>query len=249
MMSDLKVSIIIPFYNHWDLTHNRLYELYRHAPEYCEIILINDASTEMDCEGGVAWWQKVQTMLNPVRYKKNKENLGFGGSMNVGAQYAKGDILVFLSNDVTISGNFFDLIVTILRNNPTALIGGQVVDWAAGWNEFDFDGHHIVIPYANGWLLAVNKNIWKEIGGFDPRYGKFDFEDVDLSTWFFIRGYDIISLNSDYVKHEHQGATISTLGVDRLAITKRNREIYINKWRLQLSAFAKVENTGNGEQG
>jgi len=233
-MTSPKVSIVVPYYNRWDLTHAVLYDLYRYAPEYCEIILINDSSTELDCESGVVWWQNLSSMTNPFRYKKTKENLGFGGAMNFGSRYAKGEIVVFLSNDVRIYGNCFDKLVSILEKNPTALVGGQVVDWKAGWNEFDINGNHIVIPYANGWFLSTSIATWDESGGFDPRYGKFDYEDVDISTWFYLKGYDIISLDSHLLKHEHQGSTISSLNIDRLAHTQQNREIYIEKWSSKL---------------
>jgi len=49
------VSVIIPFYNHWEMTHQRLVELYRFVPEPLEIVLVNDCSTERRC----GWWHKV----------------------------------------------------------------------------------------------------------------------------------------------------------------------------------------------
>jgi hypothetical protein len=64
----VEISIIIPFFNRWDLTHARLYELSQHVPlGNVEIILMDDASTEIDCRTGVAWWQK-NSLLN-IRYK------------------------------------------------------------------------------------------------------------------------------------------------------------------------------------
>ena len=95
------VSIIIPFLNKWNLTHELLYSLYKYAPDNCEIVLVNDASTEEDCEAGVSWWQKSEGLArHKIRYRKNEKNLGFGGSHNAGARISKGDILIFLSNDV-----------------------------------------------------------------------------------------------------------------------------------------------------
>lgn len=237
-MTTVKTSIVIPFFNKWNLTHARLSELHKFAPEGCEVILVNDASTELDCEHGISWWQKdVQTNFQ-IRYKKNEVNLGFGGSMNVGAKSAHGDHLVLLSNDVRISGDFISQIRDLLAENGNYFIGGETVWWDGGWNSFIIDGHKTVVPYANGWLIACTKECWDKLGGFDPRYGKFDYEDVDISTSAILNGYDIIPLKSSYVKHEHQGATISTLGVDRLAHTKKNRELYIEKWESILAKLS-----------
>jgi len=235
-----KVSIIIPFYKRWDLVHRRLSELYKFSPPGCEVILIDDFSRDLEIDGGIMWWREYSNSPFPLRNFSNPENIGFGGSMNHGASVASGDILVFLSNDVEISGDFITQIRNIIADNPKAFIGGEVIWWDGGWNSFiDDTGHTVVVPYANGWLLACTSDCWKELGGFDLRYGKFDYEDVDLSTSAILLGYDIIPLNSAYVKHAHQGATISTLGVDRLAHTKKNREIYIEKWKSKLSEFPK----------
>ena len=84
----MKIAIILPFYNHWNLSHTRLFELYKYVQDNCFIVLVNDCSTEVECETGVAWWQK-QVHKQEIYYIKNKENLGFGKSMNLGAKIAQ----------------------------------------------------------------------------------------------------------------------------------------------------------------
>lgn len=246
-MTEIKVSIIIPFFNRWDLVHQRLSELYKFAPDGCEVILVNDDSTELDYFGGTNWWNTVEKNFKIV-FTTNEKNLGFGGSMNVGATEALGDILVFLSNDVRISGDFISEIVSLIDKNPNYFIGGEVIYWDGGWNSFIFGGKKTIVPYANGWLMACTRECWDKLGGFDPIYGRFDYEDVDISTSALLAGYDIISLGSGYVKHEHQGSTVSTLGVDRLAHTKQNREVYIGKWEKRLIEYSEVgEENGKGK--
>jgi GT2 family glycosyltransferase len=147
--------------------------------------------------------------------------------MNRAAEKAKGDTLIFLSDDVKISGNFLPLIWKILEEDPTALVGGEVVWWPGGWNEFEIEGKKVVVPYANGWLLACKKSTWVESGGFDPIYEKFDYEDLDLSTRWHEMGYNIKAINSPMVRHIG-GATISNVG--REQITQQHRQIYIAKW-------------------
>ncbi|MHC4913451.1 MAG: glycosyltransferase family 2 protein, partial [Planctomycetota bacterium] len=127
------ISIIIPFLNNWQLTHQRLMDCHKFLPDDAEIILVNDASTDADCDSGVAFWQKAKNRQK-IRYVKNKENLGFGGSMNRGAKFAKGEILVFLSNDVIITGNFVEQIKNEINADEDILIGGRVLYWDTGWN-------------------------------------------------------------------------------------------------------------------
>jgi len=204
-------------------------ELYKLAPDYCEIILVDDASTELECSNGLNWWMK-NTNRHNIRYYKNKENVGFGASMNNGAKLAKGEYIIFLSNDVIISGDFVTDMVTLMHGDNKILVAGRVVDWAGGWNEFDIGGKHYVIPYAEGWLLGCTKKAWKELDGFDLDYGKYDYEDIDLTMKALELGYNIVNLNSHKVKHIG-GATIYKVNPNRVEITNRNRTLFFEKWK------------------
>lgn len=228
----MKLSIIVPFLNMWQLTHKRLMELYTHVQEDVEIILIDDCSTQPEIKNAVAWWQGTER--HKIRYFRNKENLGFGGSCNVGAKIAEkydADIVAFLSNDVRVVGNFVPELESVFdKYGNNVLVGNRVIYWPGGWNEFTWNGNKTVVPYAEGWFISAAVDGWNELGGFDPLYGKFDYEDLDLSTRAIELGYNIVALGSRYLFHDHQGSTIQTLNVDRMAITKMNREKYIKKW-------------------
>jgi len=110
----MKVSVILPYYNMWNLTHARMMELYKFAPLNTEIIMVDDASTSNDCKTGAEWWQK-QVGRHEIKYIRNEENLGFGGSHNAGSKVATGDILCFLSNDVVIGIDFVSKIGNALQ--------------------------------------------------------------------------------------------------------------------------------------
>lgn len=232
----LVISLIMPFYNRYDLVHKRLYEFWNYiSRDQLEIILINDASTEeRDYEGNIAWWQKTIKDAHKIRYHVNKTNMGFGGSMNLGAKHANGDILVFFSTDVVITGDFVSEIKEKFSTNNKMLLGGEFINYPAGWNEFELDDErNIFISYLNGWLLSATKQAWEESEGFDPIYYPFDYEDVDISTRFTEMGYNLVNLNSRYL-HHMGGATISSAGFDRSKYTRAHRELYISKWKGRL---------------
>jgi len=119
------ISIIVPFYNQWQLTHTCLMDLYTFIPKErdikLEIVLVDDASTDVEIAGGVAWWQGIN--YHTVRYIKSEENMGFGYSMNLGADMAKGDVLVLLSNDVRITGRFLEVLP---KPDSIYLTGGEL---------------------------------------------------------------------------------------------------------------------------
>lgn len=223
-------SIVMPFYTKWELCQARLYEMRIHllGRHDVEILLVDDHSPDPEIYlGNIAWWKKTldDTTYSKLRYSRCPENVGFGMAMNFGAAKAKTDVIVLFSNDVIIKGDFLDCIFKAIDEHPNALIGAEMIDWDSGWNMIDGK----VMKYLNGWLLACSKAVWLDIGGFDPRFGKFDCEDMDLSTTARSKGHELISFKKQFVYH--LGAqTIVTVAPNRMEITKSNVKLFQEKW-------------------
>ena len=222
-----KVSIIIPFYGRWDLTHARMMELYTHVHTECSIVLVDDASDGDGYRGGVAWWQK-KINKHSVYYLRNEKNLGFGGSMNRGAKVAlkhDAEILIFLSNDVQIFNDFVVEIVRKVEQDKNILLGHRLIDWKAGWNEIGDK----VVPYLEGYLLACHRDVWKELGGFDNIYAPYSMEDIDISMTAQQKGFRLVTLSE--AKLNHLVGQTAKYTDDRYKITERNKQRFIEKWK------------------
>lgn len=218
----------MPFFNKLTLTHNRLYEFLLHIPpEEVEIILIDNGSTEDGIDGCIAFWQK-KLAKHTIRYRKLPENVGFGGAMNNGASMAHGDIIILYSNDVVCSDNFLPELEEMFRVNDNILLGNEVIYWDAGWNNFN----GIIVPYINGWFIACTKKVWDSLDGFDPLYGKYTMEDVDLSMQAQQKGIKLAAMNS--LKIRHIGAQTAGYTPERLEITKQNKIKFYEKWKTEL---------------
>jgi len=230
------ISIIIPTYNHAELLHARLFEIYRNVFKAypLELILIDDCSSFRDVAGISAFWQKNHRYN--VRYSRNKENRGFGWSMNKGAELARGDVLMFLSNDVVVSGDFVEPVIAEIEKNERSLIGARMIDWSAGWNEVEYLGKPMIVPYLEGWFLACTRSVWKELGGFDLRYGKYDYEDVDLSTTAHLLGINLVALPN--LPLRHIGAQTIKFE-NRMVHTQHNRQLWLEKWQDHWDEFFK----------
>ena len=223
---EMSVSVIMPFYNQWTMTHRRMMELYEQVSTPIEIILVDDCSTE-DVTGGHGWWK--QQNKHRVKCIKTPKNLGFGGAMNLGCHVATEDVYILLSNDVQVLGNFIPEIVQKLQDNPKSLIGNEIMNWDTGWNVLNINGKPKMFPYLGGYLLACTSEAWRDLGGFDDIYKKFDYEDVDLSTIAIYKGYDLIPLNSRKVRH-FSGQTVRKHYPNREDYTRINRQRFIKKW-------------------
>jgi GT2 family glycosyltransferase len=105
------------------------------------------------------------------------------------------------------------------------LLGGRLLDWNTGWNEFDGK----LFPYIEGWILATSKRAWEEFGyGFDELFIPNDMEDLDLSTTARALGYSLEILPDGHVSHI--GAQTIGYGETRENITNVNKEKFRKKW-------------------
>ena len=193
----MKTSIVIPCYNHYDLLHQLLWDLYKHCRDSIdEVVVVDDASTEDIQKGLLGFWFK-QGLL-PLKVITNKENLGFLKTSNRGMEKASGDILILISTDVRIYNSFvIDRIKEIYSDSPDdILLGNRYISFDTGWNKFDR-----IYPYLEGWFIVCSKNTWNELGGFDERYAPNDYEDIDLSTLAIEKGLRIESLESSDIAH------------------------------------------------
>lgn len=228
----MRYSIVMPFYNKYTLTHQRLYEFYSHLPSGdIEIILIDNGSSETGIDGGVAFWQKKLSKI-PIRYRKIPENIGFGGAMNNGASMAHGDIIMLYSNDVICLDNFLPEMQEKFDENENILLGNEVIWFDGGWNSFDTPKGKVVVPYVNGYFIAFTQKVWNNLKGFDPLYGKYTMEDVDLSMQAQQAGYKLVSLGT--TKLRHIGAQTAGYTPEREQITRQNKIKFFEKWKMEL---------------
>ena len=217
------LSVVVPFYNHWNLVHQTLWDLYKRCRDSLdEVLLVNDASTDDEVYQGMQFW-KTGEML-PVKELRLKENQKFLRAANKGMAKASGDVLVLLSNDVRLNGDICKKISDIILHDEKVLIGGRYLDWSTGWNNFGTR----IYPYLEGWLLACTKETWLELGGFDDDLAPHDYEDITLSTKAVSLGYTLVAL-PEKVTH-HIGAQSIGYNPEREAITNRNKEIFRRKW-------------------
>lgn len=218
-----KVSIVIPYYNHWSLTHALLYGLFNLEKDNIhEIMLVDDASDEEGLVGGEKWWK--DNGLLPVRVLRFDENKGFIKAANKGLKKATGDVKVLISNDVLIQQSFIPQILGKLDQDENQLIGNVYHMGSTGWN--DFGGKRF--PYLAGHFLAATSEVWEKLGYFDELYCPCCFEDVDLSTTALSMKIQLTSLN--LLGITHLGGQTIKYTPERDELTHLNREKFGEKW-------------------
>lgn len=216
----MKVSVVIPMFNGWSMTHSLLFDLYNFCRGIDEVLLIDNGSTEKD---GRDWW--IDNGMLPLKVVRIPENIGFLKAANYGMTEAKGDVLILISNDVQVKEDIISKIrLIMIGDDYLPLVGGRYLNFDTGWNTFDGK----TFPYLEGWLLACRKKDWNELGGFDEFFSPNDYEDIDFSTQALAHGFTLVGLEGAKISH-NLGSTIGN-GPERLALTERNREKFRQKW-------------------
>lgn len=212
------VSVIVPVYNQAYYTANFIRQFNDCIGDTAELIIADDCSTD-----GTPDLVKEYG----VNHLRNVVNCGFSITCNNGAKVAKGDILVFVNNDVLFSESFIPAVEAVVEQSPNCLFGMQLIDWDGGWNRFG----SIVIPWFMGWFVGSTKTLFTNVGGFDEIYAPYDYEDLDLSYTYAQLGLPLVKVNA---KITHLGGR-SITDTGRRAITERNRKKFAEKWGLNLT--------------
>jgi len=231
---EIELSIVLLTYNHWELTLPRLVELTQKMPwEGAELVWVDNGSTDETTLQGTTFWN--QHFDKPFQYLRLSPNLGFDGGFNAGVAKAKGKNLLLLSNDVKINNSsFVNDILSLVKNDDRILLGGRILQHDTGWNVFEVEDKKYLVPYCEGYALALTRKAWDDLGGFDPLYHPYDFEDVDLSLTALSKGFILAEMPSEWFTH-FCAKTINQ--PDRSIISLANREKFYNKWK---ENFAKV---------
>ena len=126
-------SMIIPCWNQLEFTRKCIAALLRRTRPPWELIVVNNGSTDgtADYLAGV---QDVSPV--PVTIIANGTNRGFPAAINQGLQYARGEYLVLLNNDVVVTDGWLEQLVALATVGCTT----EMADWNSGARDLEVAG-------------------------------------------------------------------------------------------------------------
>ncbi len=92
-----------------------------------------------------------------------------------------------------------------------------------------FDDRTLRTTWASGACLAIPRNIFEQVGGFDEAFFMF-CEDVDLSWRVRAHGFDVITCPTAMFVHQ---VTNRTIGIDKLRRTYEAGLLLARKWKFR----------------
>jgi glycosyltransferase involved in cell wall biosynthesis len=113
---DRLTSVIVPCWNQLEFTRKCLHALFRQTAPSWELIVIDNGSTD----GTGSYLAGVQDASPvPVTVIANGTNRGFPAAINQGLQYARGEYLVLLNNDVVVTEGWLSQLIGLASVAPT----------------------------------------------------------------------------------------------------------------------------------
>lgn len=234
----MKVSLVIPNWNGAEKLKKNLPKVLEvaRAERIEEIIVSDDASKDNSVKILKSEFPEVVVLES-----KAARNLGFSSNVNRGVKQSKGDLVMLLNTDATLSENFLKPLLPHFENSKVFGVGCNTGGtWATATFKDGFFQHsqafqttsgeakaHITL-WASGGSGVFRKSIWEELGGLDPLYNPFYVEDLDLGYRAWKRGYKNIWEPRSLVKHYKEKGVIESNFSEHLIknITERNMLIF-----------------------
>lgn len=203
------VSVIIPNYNYVRTLPLCIQSVRSQTYPNIEIIVVDDQSTDGSAE--LARSLGVRVLRTPV-------NGGPAAARNLGAGYARGEVLFFLDSDVVLEPEAVANAVALLRSSPRigAICGiyrpeplfrdAWVKEYRAlqmhlWWLREQSDG---VIDGLHSALFAMRADVFRDVGPFNPRLRWFEEQEYYLRLR---ERYEVRASSAIGGRHDHDPST------------------------------------------
>jgi GT2 family glycosyltransferase len=176
-MNPLKYAVTFACYNQADYTRQCVESMIKHGLDLSRLVIVDNFSTDNTRE-------YLQTLpLGGLIL--NAANLGCGVAWNQGALALQAEWTIVMNNDVLVSANWLENLITVAEQNQLKIISPSLIE---GSLDYDFTafadqasakmqtalrlgGRHAV-------CLAIHNSVWQEIGYFQPIPKLLGYEDT-----------------------------------------------------------------------
>lgn len=208
----LETSVIIPVRNQKETLLAALNSLKKQIrrPRVFEIVICDDDST--DGTGDV-----VKRLRFPIFFKYfiNKPALGRAANRDQGVARSVGKRIIFIDGDMVPDNNFiFNMVKEndsdyvklgrVLPSPKEKLTGIEEYLYSRGRYVFDEDGIDIPGRFFTSNNFCIDRDMYKQIGGFDTKFTGWGGEDIDFGLRLEKAGIPIKNCVKAITHHYHK---------------------------------------------
>lgn len=266
-----RVSVIVPLYGRFDFVEHQLIEFARDRwlLENAEVIYVVDDRELVERMARESW--TLQRLYGvPFRWLWGEANRGFAGANNLGAAHAVGDHLVFLNSDaIPLAPGWLQGLVDVLEADPSVGAVGPRLLYGDGsiqhagmcfqrrpdlviWvNQHPamglaphLDPHSDLcdVPCVTGACMALRREAFEAVGGWDTGYLVGDFEDSDLCLKLRAAGMRVMYQPRVELTHlERQSFRLLGTGDFRTSVVIWNAVRHEERWGELIESLAAGE--------
>lgn len=208
------ISFIIPSYNNLQHLKNVYASIQKHAPQ-AEVILLDDGSTD-----GTQDWIQQQDC---IKYR-SEERVGHTILYDKGIEMATNEIVGILHADMILGPDYIQnmikhlepgKVVCATRIEPPLHPEGKekiIRDFGMDFDTLDIDAFEKYVLEVQTefkdqttkgmfapWILY--KSDFQAIGGHDPLFAPFPYEDSDIFQRWILAGYGLVQSRDAFVYH------------------------------------------------
>lgn len=244
----MKTSIVILTYNKLEYTRQCIESIRTFtSQDSYELIIVDNHSTD-----GTVEWLKAQS---DIKFILNDTNVGFPKGCNQGIEISKGDNILLLNNDVIVTENWLNNLVSALYSDPSIGAVGPVTNSAAYYSTVDVgyqslgEMHQFAkkINKSNplkweerlkliGFCMLIKKSAVGEIGFLDEQFSPGNFEDDDYSVRLRRAGYKLLLCRDTFIHHYGSISWRDNLN-EYTHIMSTNEKKFLNKWGINSQSF------------
>lgn len=241
-----KVSIVILGFNQMAYTKKCIDSIRKHTRQNHELILVDNGSKDDT-------WDYFRSVPG-AKTIRNATNLGVSKGWNQGMRLSDGEYILILNNDVIVGPDWLENMVRLAESDPSVgligprsnyIAGPQVVadvpyKGAAGYDEqgivpfirkwqSEHDLSACEFGFIKGFCHLIPRRVFAEVGFYDERYGKGNFEDDDYCLRVRYRGYRALFANDSFI-HHFGSVSFNQESNDWRALMIENQKKYEAKW-------------------
>lgn len=208
-MTSPLISVVVPTRGRPDAIATCLAALGRTtlAPEAIEIIVVGDGEDVSPPAPGAAG-------PIPVTWRRQAHR-GPAAARNLGARMAWAPVLAFTDDDCAPRPDWAERMLAQVEATPAALVGGSVLNGLPQnpWSATSQLVLEVVVDMYNGRPgapgfaptsnLALRRDVFGAVGGFDERFGTAAAEDRDFCDRCHAAGHPLVLAETAIVDHLH----------------------------------------------
>lgn len=238
-MNDYSAAVIIPTRGGAAKLHYPLGALEKQTEKDFQIIVVIDGDIDRSAEVVQDYIDRGTLNLSMIVFEENR---GRVAALNAGHKAAQADILIRCDDDIEMEPNYIAAHLAYHRAKPNCAVMGLVHNLypdtpharAYGYfrdHKFRHDAYSASREhYWKFWAAncSMPATLYQQVGGYDPRYRLYGFEDVDMGRMLKDAGAEFILARDLEVKH-HIAATTTSIKAQRALFSGAARNIFLAK--------------------